>query len=71
MDRNILENKQDQINKKNRSEFKYGFIILRTDKFSSVFNFLGKKKLVKKTSWISLVVMPIIAAIGVFFLLDK
>ena len=43
MDRNILENKQDQINKKNRSEFKYGFIILRTDKFSSVFNFLGKK----------------------------
>ena len=69
MDRNILENKQDQINKNNRSEFKYGFIILRTDKFSSVFNFLGKKKLVKKTSWISLVVMPIIAAIGVFFLL--
>lgn len=53
-----------------RFEFNFPLLTFRTKKFGKVFNRLGSTRTSKWISWIALVIVPIVAAIGLFLLLS-
>ncbi len=54
-----------------RFEFQYGLIMVRTKRFQSVMDRLGKTRISKPTAWILLYIMPVAAAIGLFIFVSQ
>lgn len=60
------ENKEEK-----RIEFNFPLLILRTKIFSGVFNKLGSFRASRLISWGALVIVPIVAAIGLFLIITS
>jgi membrane-associated protease RseP (regulator of RpoE activity) len=54
-----------------RLEFQYGIIMLRTKRFQSLMDRLGKNRISKPAGWFLLYVMPVAAGVGVFLFLAE
>ncbi len=55
----------------NRVEFQFGVILLRTRRFQSLMDRLGKQRISKPVGWLMLYLMPVAAAIGAYIFLDE
>ena len=54
-----------------RLEFQYGIIMLRTKRFQSLMDRLGKNRISKPVGWFLLYLMPVAAGLGVFLFLTE
>ena len=54
--------------KKGRFEFSFPMLIIRTQKFNGVFDRLGSFRTSRWISWISLVIVPVVAAFGLYMI---
>ncbi len=52
-------------------EFKFPLLILRTKRVSWIFDRLGSWRLSRYISWVGLFLVPIIAAVGLFFIVGS
>jgi membrane-associated protease RseP (regulator of RpoE activity) len=60
---------EDTETKKKRIEFSFPMLMIKTQIFNRIFNKLGTFRASKIASWIALVLVPIIAAIGLYLIL--
>ena len=51
-----------------RAKFKGPLLVLRTERFLALYDRLGRLGLTRSSSWILLYLMPIVAALGIFFI---
>lgn len=54
-----------------RLEFQYGLVMLRTKRFQSLMDKLGKNRISKPVGWFLLYMMPVAAGLGVFLFLTE
>jgi len=54
-----------------RLEFQYGLVMLRTKRFQSLMDRLGKNRISKPVGWFLLYMMPVAAGLGVFLFLTE
>jgi membrane-associated protease RseP (regulator of RpoE activity) len=54
-----------------RFQFAYGLVFLRTKRFQSLMDSLGKRRIAKPTGWALLYIMPVAAAIGLYLFLSE
>ena len=54
-----------------RIEFSFPMLIMRTKLFGIVFDKLGKSRFSRYASWISLAIVPVVAAVGLFLILSS
>ncbi|MGD0477744.1 MAG: site-2 protease family protein [Nitrososphaerales archaeon] len=54
-----------------RLEFQYGIIMLRTKRFQSLMDRLGKNRISRPVGWFLLYLMPVVAGLGVFLFLAE
>lgn len=52
-------------------ELKFPLIFLRTESFQTAFEWLGKRMVTRPLSWIALYLMPIMAAIGMYLIINS
>lgn len=52
-------------------EIKFPLIFLRTESFQTLFEWFGKRRITKSLSWFALYLMPIMAAIGTYLILNS
>ena len=54
-----------------RVQFAWGLVFLRTKRFQSIMDALGKRRISKPVGWLLLYIMPVAAAIGFFIFLSE
>ena len=54
-----------------RVEFNFPMLIIRTKLFGIVFDKLGKSRSSRYASWVSLAIVPVVAAVGLFLILSS
>ena len=54
-----------------RFEFHFGIVLLRTRRFQSIMDRLGRSRISKPAGWVLLYVMPVAAAIGAYLFLSE
>ncbi len=54
-----------------RVEFKFPLLTIRTQAFSKVFDKLGSFRFSRYSSWVALAIVPIVAAIGLYFIVGS
>jgi len=62
---------ENQQTKQRRLEFNFPMLIVRTEKFSGVFEKLGKLKFSKFISWIFLLLVPFVAGIALYLFINS
>jgi len=69
----LTENTEQEIHqsKQRRVEFNFPMLIVRTEKFSFIFEKLGKQKVSKVISWIFLVLVPFVAGIALYLIINS
>ena len=65
-----LEN-ETEVKEPGRFEFSFPLLIVRTKKFGGIFNRLGSTRISRWISWFALIIVPIVAAIGLYLLVSS
>ncbi len=62
------QNAETEKTEPGRIEFNFPFLILRTKMFSGVFDRLGSFRASRLVSWVALIIVPVVAAIGLYLI---
>jgi membrane-associated protease RseP (regulator of RpoE activity) len=72
--KSLTDNKTEAVDKdskKRRFEFSFPILTVRTQVFSGVFDRLGAFRFSKWLSWVALAIVPVVAGIGLYFLVNS
>jgi membrane-associated protease RseP (regulator of RpoE activity) len=64
----LAEQKEAEEAKQGRIEFNFPLLTIRTQMFSGVFDRLGSLRASRLVSWVALIIVPVVAAIGLYLL---
>jgi membrane-associated protease RseP (regulator of RpoE activity) len=70
----LTDNKTEKVDKASeqcRFEFSFPILTVRTQLFSGVFDRLGAFRFSKWLSWVALAIVPVVAGIGLYFLINS
>lgn len=59
---------ESEVSKQSRIEFNFPMLTIRTKLFGSIFDKLGSFRISHYVSWVALIIVPIVAAIGLYLL---
>ncbi len=67
----LSEQENEKEEKQRRVEFNFPILILRTQAFGCIFDKLGALKSTRVLSWLSLIIVPVVAAAGLYLLANS